>query len=64
MDPSNQIGRLMPNIRYIAVTLPASLSQFICLILRCCISAPGNGLVSLDLRKPSPLAVFEWAHMN
>ena len=64
MDPSNQIGRLMSNIRYIAVTLPASLSQLICLIPRCCISAPGNGLVSLDLRKPFTLAVFEWAHMN
>ena len=54
MDLSDQIDRLMSNTRCTAVTLPASLSQFICLISRCCISAPSNGLVSLDLRGLSP----------
>ena len=54
MDPSDQVDRLMSNTLWTAVTLPASLSQLICLIPRCCTSAPGNGLVSLDVRKPSP----------
>ena len=64
MDRSDQIDRLMSNTLWTAVTLPASLSQLICLIPRCCISAPGHGLLSLDERKPSPWQVFEWAHMN
>ena len=46
---SDQIDRLMSYTRS-----TSSVSQLTCLISRCCISAPGNGLVSLDLRKPSP----------
>ena len=54
MDLNDQIDRLMSNTLQIIMTLPASLSQFVSLISRCCISALGIGFVLLDLRKPSP----------